>query len=59
MSSRRSGSDETRTRGPGSCRTRTEAGHSFGSLAIQQFDLVAVKDMMGHSKLTTTERYLH
>ena len=33
--------------------------HSFGSLAIQQFDLVAVKDMMGHSKLTTTERYLH
>jgi len=33
--------------------------HSFGSLAIQRFDLVAVKDMMGHSKLTTTERYLH
>jgi hypothetical protein len=33
--------------------------HSFGSLAIQQFDLVAVKNMMGHSKLTTTERYLH
>jgi integrase len=33
--------------------------HSFGSLAIQQFDLVAVKEMMGHSKLTTTERYLH
>lgn len=33
--------------------------HTFGSLAIQQFDLVAVKDMMGHSKLTTTERYLH
>jgi integrase len=33
--------------------------HSFGSLAIQKFDLVAVKDMMGHSKLTTTERYLH
>lgn len=33
--------------------------HSFGSLAIQRFDLVAVKEMMGHSKLTTTERYLH
>jgi integrase len=33
--------------------------HTFGSLAIQQFDVVAVKDMMGHSKLTTTERYLH
>jgi integrase len=33
--------------------------HSFGSLAIQKFDVVAVKDMMGHSKLTTTERYLH
>jgi integrase len=33
--------------------------HSFGSLAIQKFDVVAVKDMMGHLKLTTTERYLH
>jgi len=33
--------------------------HSFGSLAIQKFDVVAVKDMMGPSKLTTTERYLH
>lgn len=33
--------------------------HTFGSLAIQQFDLVAAKDTMGHSKLTTTERYLH
>jgi dihydrofolate reductase len=33
--------------------------HTFGSLAIQQFDVVAVKDMMGHSRLTTTERYLH
>ncbi len=31
----------------------------FGSLAIRRFDLVAVKEMMGHSKLTTTERYLH
>lgn len=33
--------------------------HTFGSLAIRRFDLVAVKKMMGHSKLTTTERYLH
>jgi integrase len=33
--------------------------HTFGSLAIQRFDLVSVKDMMGHSKLSTTERYLH
>jgi integrase len=33
--------------------------HTFGSLAIQEFDVVAVKDMMGHSKLTTTERCLH
>lgn len=33
--------------------------HTFGSLAIQQFDLVAVQDMMGHSKLTTTEPYPH
>jgi site-specific recombinase XerC len=31
----------------------------LGSLAIRLFDLVAVKEMMGHSKLTTTERYLH
>jgi len=33
--------------------------HTFGSLAIQQFGVVAVKDMMGHWKLATTERYLH
>jgi site-specific recombinase XerD len=33
--------------------------HTFGSLEIQQFDLIAVKDMMGHSKLATTKRYLH
>lgn len=33
--------------------------HTFGSLAIRRFDLVAVKEMMGHSALTTTERYLH
>jgi integrase len=33
--------------------------HTFGSLAIRRFDLVAVKAMMGHSALTTTERYLN
>lgn len=50
-------------------RAQTEAGvkvrrfhdlrHTFGSLAIRKFDVVAVKEMMGHSKLATTERYLH
>lgn len=33
--------------------------HTFGSLAIRKFDLVAVQSMMGHSKITTTQRYLH
>jgi integrase len=33
--------------------------HTFGSLAVRKFDVVSVKEMMGHSKLTTTERYLH
>lgn len=33
--------------------------HTFGSLAVRNFDVVSVKEMMGHSKLTTTERYLH
>jgi integrase len=33
--------------------------HTFGSLAIRRFDLVAVKEMMGHAALSTTERYLH
>ncbi len=33
--------------------------HSFGSLVIRAFDPVAVKDFMGHAKITTTERYLH
>ncbi|HEV7805198.1 MAG TPA: tyrosine-type recombinase/integrase [Solirubrobacteraceae bacterium] len=28
--------------------------HSFGSLVIREFDPVAVKDFMGHSKITTT-----
>ena len=33
--------------------------HTFGTLAIRRFDLVSVKEMMGHAALTTTERYLH
>jgi integrase len=33
--------------------------HMFGTLAIRRFDLVSVKETMGHSKLSTTERYLH
>jgi integrase len=33
--------------------------HTFGSLVIRSFDLVAVQAMMGHSKITTTQRYLH
>jgi integrase len=33
--------------------------HTFGSLMIRSFDLVAVRSMMGHASITTTERYLH
>lgn len=33
--------------------------HTFGTLAVRRFDVLAVKEMMGHAKLTTTERYLH
>lgn len=33
--------------------------HTFGSLMIRSFDLVAVQSMMGHASITTTERYLH
>ena len=33
--------------------------HTFGSLAIRHLDSVTVQAMMGHSRLTTTERYLH
>jgi integrase len=33
--------------------------HTFGSLMIRRFDLVAVQSMMGHASITTTERYLH
>jgi integrase len=33
--------------------------HTFGSLVIRSFDLVSVQAMMGHSKIATTQRYLH
>lgn len=33
--------------------------HTFGSLAIRNLDSVTVQAMMGHSRLATTERYLH
>jgi integrase len=33
--------------------------HTFGSLAIRHLDSVTVQAMMGHARLTTTERYLH
>jgi integrase len=34
--------------------------HTFGSLLVAGgVDLASVKDAMGHSRITTTERYLH
>lgn len=34
--------------------------HTFGSLLVSAgVDLVTVKAAMGHSKISTTERYLH
>jgi integrase len=33
--------------------------HSFGSLVVRELDTATLKSWMGHSKLTTTERYLH
>ena len=33
--------------------------HTFGSMAIRTFDLVSVKEMMGHSGIATTQRYMH
>ncbi|WP_249010884.1 tyrosine-type recombinase/integrase [Conexibacter sp. DBS9H8] len=33
--------------------------HSFGTLVIREFDPATVKEFMGHTKLSTTERYLH
>ena len=33
--------------------------HSFGSLVVRDLDTATLKAWMGHSKITTTERYLH
>lgn len=33
--------------------------HSFGSQLIQNNDVVFVKELMGHSSIQTTEKYLH
>jgi integrase len=33
--------------------------HSFGSLVVSEVDTATLKEWMGHSKLATTERYLH
>ena len=50
-------------------RTQTAAGlrplrfhdlrHSFGSLVVRELDTSTLKAWMGHSRLATTERYLH
>jgi integrase len=33
--------------------------HTFATLAIRGLDPATVQSLLGHSKLTTTERYLH
>jgi integrase len=33
--------------------------HTFGSRAIRKFNVVEVQAMMGHSAISTTQRYLH
>lgn len=33
--------------------------HTFGSMAVRTFNIVEVQAMMGHSAITTTQRYLH
>ena len=33
--------------------------HTFATLAIRGLDPATVQTLMGHSKITTTERYLH
>lgn len=36
-----------------------ELRHSFGTRAIRGFNIYEVQKMMGHARITTTERYLH
>ena len=33
--------------------------HTFATLAIRGLDPATVQSLLGHSKITTTERYLH
>ncbi|MGO9971912.1 MAG: tyrosine-type recombinase/integrase [Solirubrobacteraceae bacterium] len=33
--------------------------HTFATLAIRGLDPATVQTLLGHSKITTTERYLH
>ncbi|MBA2256744.1 MAG: site-specific integrase [Thermoleophilaceae bacterium] len=33
--------------------------HSFGSLVVRELDTATLKSWMGHTRLATTERYLH
>ena len=47
-------------RPPGcACCASMTCAHSFGSLVVRELDTATLKSWMGHSKLTTTERYLH
>jgi integrase len=40
--------------------TLCEAGrHSFGSQIIQKYDVTFVKELLGHSDIRTTQKYLH
>jgi site-specific recombinase XerD len=43
------------------CRRRHkhDLRHTYGSLLAAGVDLVKIKSAMGHTKIATTERYLH